>query len=252
MFWRFGGYANISTIDSILDKPDVTLEELLEESDLIQELKQQNAKLIDFLREDKALEKLLQYVLADKAPEGSTGEKAEGDDSKASGSFFKTRKARSQSRGMIEPEEDKQEDKRKKYAFVACEILSSDVYSIYESLLALPDALRRFWGFLDRSAPLDAVQASFFTKINEALLEKKSQDMIDFIKTIDDVVANMMQHVDCPVIMDLLLKLISLEKEPECQGVIDVSWRGSLLTGGLLIPASGFKPKILYPCCFPT
>jgi len=46
MFWRFGGYASISSIDTILDKSDVTLEELLDESDLIQELKQHNSKLI--------------------------------------------------------------------------------------------------------------------------------------------------------------------------------------------------------------
>ena len=49
MFWRFGGYANISTIDTILDKPDFQLEDLLEESDLIQELKQHNTKLIKWL-----------------------------------------------------------------------------------------------------------------------------------------------------------------------------------------------------------
>lgn len=66
MFWRFGGYASISTIDTILDKPDVTLEELLDESDLIQELKSHNTKLIEYLREDAALEKLLQYVVAPK------------------------------------------------------------------------------------------------------------------------------------------------------------------------------------------
>ena len=59
MFWRFGGYANISTLDSILDKPDVTVEELLEESDLIQELKQQNSKLIEFLRGDAVVRDLV-------------------------------------------------------------------------------------------------------------------------------------------------------------------------------------------------
>src|SRR3954469_5406868 len=62
----FGGYANVSAIDTILDKPDVTLEELLDESDLIQELKQHNTKLIEYLREDKILERLLEYVIATK------------------------------------------------------------------------------------------------------------------------------------------------------------------------------------------
>ena len=66
MFWRFGGYANISTIDTILDKPDFELEDLLDESDLIQELKQHNTKLIEYLREDKVLGKLLDYVVAPK------------------------------------------------------------------------------------------------------------------------------------------------------------------------------------------
>src|SRR3979411_2258786 len=66
MFWRFGGYANVSTIDTLLDKPDVTLEELLDESDLIQELKSHNTKLIEYLRDDPILERLLKYVVATK------------------------------------------------------------------------------------------------------------------------------------------------------------------------------------------
>ena len=64
MFWRFGGYAQLSSLDSILDKPDVTVEELLDESDLIQELKQQNSKLIEYLRDENVLERLLRYVIA--------------------------------------------------------------------------------------------------------------------------------------------------------------------------------------------
>src|SRR3954453_7942271 len=89
MFWRFGGYANISTIDTILDKPDVTLEELLDESDLIQELKQHNTKLIEYLREDKVLERLLEYVIAPKpepaALASEVEEKPEAEDTKGKG-----------------------------------------------------------------------------------------------------------------------------------------------------------------------
>ncbi|RJE16431.1 SIT4-Associating protein, partial [Aspergillus sclerotialis] len=64
MFWRFGGYASISTIDTLLDKPDVSLEELLDESEIIQELKQHNTKLIEYLREDNVLKRLMDYVIA--------------------------------------------------------------------------------------------------------------------------------------------------------------------------------------------
>jgi SIT4-associating protein SAP185/190 len=77
MFWRFGGYASISAIDNLLEKSDVTLEELLDESDLIQELKQHNTKLIEYLREDKILERLLEYVIAPKLQPVVSGEEEE-------------------------------------------------------------------------------------------------------------------------------------------------------------------------------
>ena len=234
MFWRFGGYANISTLDTILDKPDVTTEELLEESDLIQELKQQNSKLIEFLRDEPVLEKLLNYVVADKAPD-EPPEKDKAEDAKAeekgerhSGmSFFGKGKGRSRSKSMSkkdsdgETEEEKREAQRKKYAYVSCEVLSSEVWSIAEALLERQDHLREFWQYMDRPAPLDPLQAGYFTKVNEALLDKKTEEMLAFFKSLDGIVPAMLQHVDCPMVMDLLLKIISLEKHEGGVGIVD-------------------------------
>jgi hypothetical protein len=45
MFWRFG--FNNSTLDTLLDREDVTLEEVLEEEDLLQEAKSLNPKLVE-------------------------------------------------------------------------------------------------------------------------------------------------------------------------------------------------------------
>ena len=64
MFWRFGFHA-CSAIDTLLDKPDVTLEEILGEDDLLQECKAHNTKLIEYLRDPKILSKLLNYIIAD-------------------------------------------------------------------------------------------------------------------------------------------------------------------------------------------
>ncbi|KAB2580822.1 Sit4-associated protein [Lasiodiplodia theobromae] len=230
MFWRFGGYANISTLDSILDKPDVTIEELLDESDLIQELKQQNSKLIQYLRDDKILERLLQFVIAPSspAPQQSPGTdnaaEGEGDEKGGAeiGSFFK-RRSRSISikSDSGENEEGKEEKQRMKYAYVACEILSSEVWSISEALLENQAALRKFWDYLKQPAPLDPVQAGYFTKVNESLLDRKTEEMLEFFKSIDGIVSDMLQHVDCPMVMDLLLKIISLEKAEGGQGIVD-------------------------------
>ena len=228
MFWRFGGYANISTIDSILDKPDVTVEELLEESDLIQELKQQNSKLIEFLRDDNVLERLLQYAIAPQGSQDELSPDADEKDSSAGGALGwlgSKRRTPSKSENKEPDDESKEDKQRLKYAYVACEILSSDVWSLAEALLENQESLRRFWEYLKQDELLDSVQAGYFTKVNESLLDKKTEEMLDFFKSLDNVIPEMLRHVDCPSIMDLLLKIISLERQEGGQGIVDVSFR---------------------------
>ncbi|CAG8978978.1 hypothetical protein HYALB_00012261 [Hymenoscyphus albidus] len=221
MFWRFGGYANTSTIDTLLEKADVTLEELLDEGDLIQELKQHNTKLIEYLREDKILERLLEYVVAPKLETASPDEpetdvKDEVTESKGKEPLSFSKSSLSEDGG-----DDEREKKRNRYAYVSAEILSSDNWSICEALIENQALLRKFWGFLELTPPLDALQASYFTKVNEALLDKKTEEMLDLFKSLDGAVKNMLQHVDSPMVMDLLLKIISLEKAEGGQGIVD-------------------------------
>lgn len=233
MFWRFGGYANISTIDSILDKPDVTLEEVLDETDLIQELKQHNTKLIEFVRDDAVLQRLLDYVIAPPAPvfeedEDEDDESQEPTPKKSSFSPVRGlslgRSRETKSKKQEEREErEKAEKTRQKYAYVACEVLSSETWSIIEALMDNQAQLRKFWEFLRREPALDAVTAGYFTKINETLLDKKTEEMLDFVKSLDGIIPAMLQHVDCPMVMDLLLKIISMEKSEGGQGIVDVS-----------------------------
>ncbi len=223
MFWRFGGYANVSAIDTILEKPDVTLEELLDEGDLIQELKQHNSKLIEYLREDNILARLLDYVVAPKI-EVPVPEKTEGGEDEGSASDDKDRaRSFSVSREFPETEEEEREKKRNRYAYVSAEILSSDNWSICEALMENTAMLRKFWDFLKLPPPLDPLQASYFTKVNESLLDKKTEEMLELFKSIEGAVKNILQHVDSPMVMDLLLKIISLEKSEGGQGIVDVS-----------------------------
>ncbi|CAG8272518.1 unnamed protein product [Penicillium nalgiovense] len=232
MFWRFGGYANISTIDTLLDKPDVTLEELLDEPEIIQELKQLNTKLIEYLREDHVLKRLMDYVTApsllnddeendeDNAKDASDKDK----DATASAEQANTNEENEGDplKDILDPDDlDKVEKNRLKHAYIACEVLSSETWSILESMMANPSYLRDFWGFLRRPPPLDSLQASYFTKVNETLLDKKTEEMLEFLKTLDGIVPALLQHVDNPMVMDLLLKIISLEKAEGGQGTVD-------------------------------
>ncbi|OAF62731.2 hypothetical protein VC83_01263 [Pseudogymnoascus destructans] len=221
MFWRFGGYANISAIDTLLEKPDVTLEELLEESDLIQELKSHNTKLIEYLREDAILQRLLEYVVAPKLETIASDEYDIDEDNNDDKGKEAEERSHLLTRMSSEDEEDDREKKRNRYAFVAAEILASDSWSLSAALLENEAFLRKFWEFLACPPPLDPLQAGYFTKVNEALLDKKTEEMLELFKSIPDVVENMLQHVDSPMVMDLLLKIISLEKAEGGQGIVD-------------------------------
>lgn len=238
MFWRFGGYASISTIDTLLDKPEVTIEDLLDEPEIIQELKQHNTKLIEYLREDHVLKRLMDYVTApslvnddeendddahesgaakESGAESATNEQADNGDEEE-----KKENGSDPLKGVLDSDDlEKVEKNRLKHAYVACEVLSSETWSILESIMANPSYLRDFWGFLRRPPPLDSIQASYFTKVNETLLDKKTEEMLDFLKSMDGIVAALLQHVDNPMVMDLLLKIISLEKAEGGQGTVD-------------------------------
>lgn len=217
MFWRFGGYANISAVNTLLEKPDVSLEEVLDESEVIQELKNHNTKLIEYLRDDNVLKRLMDYVIA-------PGFEDENEDEDDEGKAAEGEKKSTSLKEGLEPEDlERAEKQRLKYAYVACEILSSETWSILESIMINESFLRDFWGFLRRPAPLDSLQASYFTKVNETLFDKKTEEMLEFFKGLEGVVPAMLQHVDNPMVMDLLLKIISLEKAEGGQGIVDVS-----------------------------
>jgi SIT4-associating protein SAP185/190 len=235
MFWRFGGYANVSTIDTLLDKSDTTLEELLDDSDLLDELRQHSAKLIEYLRGERVLKKLLDYIIAPSpraAPaassaalleHGSQGQSQQASETpgeggpEAAGSEAGTMEA-----GLSHDERERREKNRLRYANIACEIIVSETRSITDTLMENPQYLRDFWRFLERESPLDPYAATNFTRVNEMLLDKKTEEMVAFMTSTDNVVAKLLRHVDCPVIMDLLLKIVSLENIPGGQGIVDV------------------------------
>jgi hypothetical protein len=58
MFWKFGFHSS-SPIDSLLEKSNITLVEILEQESLLQEVKGQNDKVLAFLAKQENLKELL-------------------------------------------------------------------------------------------------------------------------------------------------------------------------------------------------
>ncbi|KAF0990005.1 hypothetical protein HZS_1230 [Henneguya salminicola] len=67
MFWKCN--IAVSAIDQIFEKEtQPTLEELLEESEIIQELKSQNDKLISFITREENIKKIIEYLVDNEHP----------------------------------------------------------------------------------------------------------------------------------------------------------------------------------------
>ncbi|RKP09045.1 SIT4 phosphatase-associated protein-domain-containing protein [Thamnocephalis sphaerospora] len=180
MFWRFG-FNPVSAVDQLLEKEDVTLEELMDEEDLLQECKSHNVRLIEYLSEPATLEKLLQYVIAD------------GEDEK----------------------------ERFKYPYVASEVIACEIWSICELIVENRAIMNNFWSFLSRPAPLNPLQASYFSKVMGVLLQKKTVEVLAFIKGQPNVLDRFLEHMATSAVMDLLLKIISMEEIPDGQGIVE-------------------------------
>lgn len=258
-FWRIGNnFANTSNIDQLLDKPDHTLAEFFEDPDLLPELVAPNTKLVEYLREPEILQQLVRLITeAENDAEGQTDSSAtplnDNDTNEAQDNSVKQNghdndsKTDDDNDSSFEADDNNEdfsnettpnndnldeendddnrsdfdaEDTRKRYANIAAEILGADVWSITEALMESTELIDEIWGLLDLPTPLSMDNATHFTKINEHLLDKKTDEMLVFIKAQDNFVERFMKHIDNPPLMDFLLKVISSDKPDNPTGII--------------------------------
>ncbi|XP_036375745.1 serine/threonine-protein phosphatase 6 regulatory subunit 2-like [Megalops cyprinoides] len=184
MFWKFDLH-NTSHIDKLLDKEDVTLRELMEEEDVLQECKAQNRRLLLFLSQDHCMQELVALITQ-------------------------------------EPPQDMEEKIRFKYPNIACELLTSDVNHINDKLGSDESLLETLYRFLEQEPPLNPLLASFFSKTIGNLIARKTEQVIAFLRKKDGFINQVLKHMDTSAMMDLLLRLIScVEPAPLRQEVLN-------------------------------
>ncbi|XP_053113220.1 serine/threonine-protein phosphatase 6 regulatory subunit 2 isoform X2 [Hemicordylus capensis] len=171
MFWKFD-LNTTSHVDKLLDKEDVTLHELMDEDDVLQECKAQNRKLVGFLCQQHCMEELVGLITQ-------------------------------------EPPLDMDEKVRFKYPNTACELLTSDVPQINDKLGGDESLLNILYDFLDHEPPLNPLLASFFSKTIGNLIARKTEQVILFLRGKAKFIDLVLKHIDTSAMMDLLLRLIS-------------------------------------------
>ncbi|XP_043738463.1 serine/threonine-protein phosphatase 6 regulatory subunit 2 isoform X3 [Cervus elaphus] len=171
MFWKFD-LSTTSHVDKLLDKEGVTLRELMDGEDILQECKAQNRKLLDFLCRRQSMEELVGLVTQD-------------------------------------PALDLEERARFKYPNTACELLTCDVPQINDRLGGDETLLNVLYNFLDREPPLNPLLASFFSKTIGNLIARKTEQVIAFLRKKDKFISLVLKHIGTSALMDLLLRLVS-------------------------------------------
>uniref|UniRef100_T1JCJ0 J domain-containing protein n=1 Tax=Strigamia maritima TaxID=126957 RepID=T1JCJ0_STRMM len=159
--------------DAVIDfDHDVTLQELMDEDDILQECKAQNKKLTDFLVRPEIMEEMVNLVI-------------------------------------MEPPDDIEEKLKYKYPNIACELLTSDVQQINDSLAGDEALLSKLYTFLETEKPLNPLLASFFSKTMGILIMRKTEVILEFLKAKDDFINLLISHLNTSAIMDLLLRLVT-------------------------------------------
>ncbi|KAK2838308.1 hypothetical protein Q7C36_013122 [Tachysurus vachellii] len=171
MFWKFDLHTT-SHIDTLLDKEDVTLREVMDEEDVLQECKAQNHKLVDFLIRSQCMEDLVGFITQ-------------------------------------EPSDNVEEKIKYKYPNISCELLTSDVGQINDRLGEDESLLVKLYGFLQNEPPLNPLLASFFSKVLSILIGRKPEQIVEFLRKREDFVDLMIKHIGTSAIMDLLLRMLT-------------------------------------------
>mmetsp|Transcript_18562 Transcript_18562/g.45586 ORF Transcript_18562/g.45586 Transcript_18562/m.45586 type:complete len:649 (-) Transcript_18562:1451-3397(-) len=174
MFWRLG-FAQQSPVEELLETDNFTLQQLLDEEDLIQECKQLNKKLVDFLSIPEQLEALLHYIVDEPPADGEDKEK-----------FI--------------------------YPYKSSEVLATDLTPVNDCLFAHPNLVNLLLSILEREPPLGALPAGYFAKVMLSLLSRRPEETI---KVIEDykVVPMLLKHIAANSILELLLKVVSEVEE---------------------------------------
>ncbi|XP_066256596.1 serine/threonine-protein phosphatase 6 regulatory subunit 3 isoform X2 [Euwallacea similis] len=182
MFWKYNTTSS-TQIETLLAKEGVTLLEVMDCEDIINECRAQNKVLIDFLLKPEVIEELVMLT-------------------------------------TMEPSIVLSDNIRFKYPNIASELLTCDVPAVNERLAGDERLLEKLYTFLESEAPLNPLLASYFSKIMGGLIAKKTEQnwlsyqltclqVLDFLKARDTFLPLLMKHLGTSAIMDLMLKLMT-------------------------------------------
>ncbi|KAI8524026.1 hypothetical protein RHMOL_Rhmol13G0117400 [Rhododendron molle] len=174
MFWKLPVLSSSSPVESVLDKENFTLEELLDEEEIIQECKALNSRLINFLRDRAQVEQLLRYIVE-------------------------------------EPPEDAESKRVFKFPFIACEVFTCEIDVIFKTLVEEEELMNLLFSFLEPNRPHSALLAGYFGKVVICLMVRKTIPLMNYVQGHQDVFRQLVDLIGITSIMEVLIRLVGAE-----------------------------------------
>ncbi|CAN8303872.1 unnamed protein product [Cochlearia groenlandica] len=187
MFWRMAGLSTASAVETILDKDGFTLEELLDEDEIIQECKALNGRLLNFLRERVQVEQLIKYIIE-------------------------------------EPLEEVEKKRTFKFPFIACEIFTCEIEMILKTLVEDEELMLLLFSFLEAKETHNSLLAGYFSKVVICLLVRKTIPFMQFIKNHQDILKQLVDLIGITSIMEVLKRLIGTDEHLYANYTTAMQW----------------------------
>ncbi|KAJ2679856.1 Serine/threonine-protein phosphatase 6 regulatory subunit 1, partial [Coemansia sp. RSA 1285] len=225
MLWRFG-LQHASNIDKLLEKEDLALEEVLNDSDLLQEVREQNPKLIAYLVLPSNIKHMVEYIATEDFFKFSKMASASCEvlcsnspafvDALSAG-YVSRDFAYSDDEEEDEADEDEEREEAGGHSNSNINDNSNTASTSRESARARfsdnevpkPCLLDCLWGIMRLpSGQLDMLQATYFSRVMCSLLQRKPYETLDYICAQGDAVLLFLSHLGVSAVVDLLLKVI--------------------------------------------
>lgn len=163
-----------STIDSLLSSDDCSLEAVLDEEYVLDELKT-NRNLLEFLCEENNLQKIVALLVE-------------------------------------EPSSDLPECSRYRRSQTAADLfgleLNSSTPDLVEVVADSESLLDRLWLILDQEAPLNSLVASFFSRTMHNILQRRAEKVMIYVRQREGLLDKILKHLDTSAIMALLVSFL--------------------------------------------
>ncbi|XP_019413562.1 PREDICTED: serine/threonine-protein phosphatase 6 regulatory subunit 3-like isoform X2 [Lupinus angustifolius] len=174
MFWKLASISDSSSVEAILDNENFTLEELLDEEEIIQECKALNSRLINFLRDRAQVEQLLRYIIE-------------------------------------EPPVDAEHKRVFKFPFISCEIFICEIDVILKTLVDEEELMNLLFSFLEPDRSHSSLLAGYFSKVVVCLMMRKTVPLMNYVQAHQHVFRQLVDLIGVTSIMEVLVRLVGAD-----------------------------------------